>query len=217
MPRKTAAARHRESAPKVDTWPPAGDDLVEALIALHQPARRQLYELLSVQGPLSVGRLAALTGLAPGSISHHLKALHRSGFVEPAPDHARDTRESWWRAHRRRLSWSAEVYDEGTAARNVADLAERANFEHHNRAIVAWMRTRASLPEPWSELGTTTENLVRATREQFEDFERRLGALAAAWYEECLADAEDRPDVGRYPVRFIARLFPSDPATGALR
>lgn len=213
MPRRTAPERHRDSAPSSDVWPPIGDDLVEALIALHHPARRRLYEILTVEGPLSVGALSARTGLAPGSISHHLKALHRTGFVEPAPEHARDTRESWWGGHRRRLSWSADDYPEGTAARNVADLAERANFEHHNRAIAAWMRERADLPAPWSELGMTSDNLVRATPEQFTELEQRLADLLAAWDRECRDDADARPDAERRPVRFIARLFPSDPSS----
>ncbi len=60
-------------------------------MAFHHPTRRWLAELLEIEGPASVGQLAARTGLAVGSVSHHLKALHRTGFIEPAPDLARDT------------------------------------------------------------------------------------------------------------------------------
>jgi DNA-binding transcriptional ArsR family regulator len=213
MPRKTAAERHLDTAPATDAWPPTGDDLVEALIAVHHPARRRLYEVLTMEGPASVGGLARRTKLPPGSVSHHLKALHRTGFVQPAPELAHDTRESWWRAHRRRLSWSTDEYAEGTSARNIADLAERANFEHHNRATVAWMRTRTSLPEPWCHLGNTYDNLVSATPEQFAALEARLDELVTDWDRACRADALKRPDAERRPVRFLARIFPSDPAS----
>src|ERR1700754_4829053 len=86
MPRRPASDRHTASAPATDGWPPTGDALAEALIALHHPARRRLYEVLSLEGPASVGQLAQRTGLAPGSVSHHLKPLHRAGFVVPAPE-----------------------------------------------------------------------------------------------------------------------------------
>ena len=108
MTRRTAQDRHADSAPADSAWPPEGTALIDALVAIHHPTRRRLYEVLRAQGPCSVGRLVELTGLAPGSVSHHLKPLHRSGFVEPAPELARDTRESWWRGHQRSLSWSSE-------------------------------------------------------------------------------------------------------------
>ena len=92
--RRTADQRHLDSAPR------SHDDLLDVLMAFHHPTRRWLAELLEIEGPASVGRLAARTGLAVGSVSHHLKALHRHGFIEPAPDLARDTRESWWRVRR---------------------------------------------------------------------------------------------------------------------
>lgn len=81
---------------------------MDLLIALHHPTRRWLAELLKVEGPSSVGRLAVRSGLAVGSVSHHLKPLHQQGFIEPAPELARDTRESWWRATDRNISWNAE-------------------------------------------------------------------------------------------------------------
>jgi DNA-binding transcriptional ArsR family regulator len=212
MPRKTAAARHADSTPPQDTWPPTGDDLVEALIAVQHPARRRLYETLLMSGPASVGDLAQRTGLAPGSVSHHLKALHRTGFVEPAPELAHDTRQSWWRAHRRKLTWSADEWAAGTAARQVADLAERANLEHHVRETVRWMRERDSLPGAWRSVGLSTDHLVAATREQYDDLETRLMSVINDWQLECRSDEDVHPDLARHSVRVIARVFPSDPA-----
>lgn len=211
MPRKTAPERHADSAP------PAGADrdgvaVLDALIALHHPARRRLYELLRAGGPASVGRLAARTGLAPGSVSHHMKALHRAGFVEPAPDLARDTRESWWRGLRRSMSWSTGSFASGTVGRDIAEAAEQANLEHHTRATAAWMRGRDDLPEPWRGLGHSADTLVRATPEQFSDLEARIGALVMEWDAACRTDARRRPDAERMPVRVITRAFPSDPA-----
>jgi DNA-binding transcriptional ArsR family regulator len=213
MPRKRSVDRHVGSAPASDVVTPADSTaLLDALIALHHPARRRLYEILAVGDPSSVGRLAAAARLAPGSVSHHLKALHRAGFIEPAPELARDTRESWWRAIPRRLSWSAEAFTAGTVGRAVADTAEQANLEHQTRATVTWMRNRVGLPEPWRHAGFAADNLVPATPEQFEELVNAMGDLVTRWGAVCREDARTRPSVERMPVRLVARAFPSDPA-----
>lgn len=212
MTRKTAVERHQDSTPGTERWPPEGADVIDALIAAHHPARRRMYELLLVGGPANVGQLAQRTGLAVGSVSHHLKRLHRAGFVVPAPELARDTRESVWRGIRRRLSWSADDFPTGTVARDIADVAERNNFEHHTRTTLSWIRDRSGYPPPWNELGLSADSLIRATPEQFEQLQTELERIVHDWDERCRADARSRPEVERMPVRTIVRAFPSDPA-----
>ncbi|WP_050668642.1 ArsR/SmtB family transcription factor [Luteipulveratus halotolerans] len=214
MTRRTAQDRHSDSAPADDSWPPEGTALIDALVAIHHPTRRRLYEVLRAQGPCSVGRLVELTGLAPGSVSHHLKPLHRSGFVSLAPGLARDTRESWWQAHQRRLSWSSDDYDEGSAAHEIGRLAERTNYEHQERATRQWLRRRHDLPTPWSDSGFSSDAFVAATAEQVDDLQRRLDVTIREWSDACVADREEHPDLERHPVRVVARGFPSDPTWG---
>ena len=212
MPRKTAAERHRDSAPDPDTtWPPEGGELIDALIATQHPVRRRLYEILSVDGPANVGQLARRTGLAVGSVSHHLKRLHRAGFVEPAPDLGQDTRESWWRPVKRRLSWSSDHYLPGSVARDIADAAERNNLEHQTRTIAAWMRDRSTYRAPWRELGFSQDGVQRATAEQYAELQQALADVIDSWQERCRVDAAERPDADRMPVRTIVRAFPTVP------
>ena len=140
MTRRTAEERHRIEQ-DVST------ELMDVLVALHHPTRRWLAELLWVEGPATVGRLAARTGLAVGSVSHHLKPLHQQGFIEPAPELARDTRESWWRTTPRNLSWSVEDFEPDSLGRRVADQAEVENFRYQVRAIQRGSR-RWTTPRP---------------------------------------------------------------------
>ncbi len=211
MPRRTAAERHRVSAPRRGTEAESGSDLLDVLIAFHHPTRRWLCELLGVEGAASVGRLAARTGLAVGSVSHHLKALHRHGFVTPAPDLARDTRESWWRITPRSVAWNPEDFLEGTAGRRVADAAELENLRYQVRAIQQWMSSSRNLPEQWRRAAGSTDTYVPATLEQFRDLTQRLQDLVAQWSRDCMADREARPDIERRPVRVVAHTFPSEP------
>jgi DNA-binding transcriptional ArsR family regulator len=209
MTRRTAAERHLDSAPV------PGDDradaLADLLVAYHHPVRRWLSELLSMGGPANVGQLAARTGLAAGSVSHHLKVLHRQGLIEPAPELARDTRESWWRARTQPLTWSVDEFEEGTLGRRVAEAAEAENLRHQLRALRDWMSRTPHDDPAWRQAAESVDTLVVATVEQLDDLGDRLTALVVEWSRECAADAQARPDVVRRPVRAIARAFPSGP------
>jgi DNA-binding transcriptional ArsR family regulator len=211
MTRRTAVERHLETAPVAAPDRDASQELAALLMAFHHPIRRWLTELLGVEGPANVGKLAADTGLAVGSVSHHLKVLHQQDLIEPAPDLARDTRESWWRLKPRRLTWSVEDFDEGTLGRRVAETAEVENFRFQVRATQDWLRSAAGEERGWRTAANSVDTYVPATQAQVRDLAERLSVLIGAWTQECLADATDRPDAARRPVRAIARVFPSGP------
>lgn len=214
MPRRLASERHDRTTPITEgqLGSETGSALLDVLTAFHHPTRRWLCELLLVEGPASVGQLARRTGLAVGSVSHHLGTLHRYGFVEPAPELARDTRESWWRSRPRQVSWDSTDYGEGTVARRIASSAEAENFRHHVRAVQRWLAEGESAPPDVRRAAVATDSLVAATVEQMAELSRRLTELVVEWGQECRADAEARPDVQRVPVRVSARVFPSAPA-----
>jgi DNA-binding transcriptional ArsR family regulator len=207
--RRTAAERHVDSAPL--TVGSSSDALADLLVAYHHPVRRWLCELLAVGGPAKVGQLAARTGLAVGSVSHHIKALHRQGLIEPAPELARDTRESWWRARSQPLAWSVDDFEEGTLGRRVAEAAEGENVRHQLRALRDWMNQAPHDDPAWRRAAESVDTLALATVEQLDDLGDRLTALVVEWSRECAADARARPDAVRRPVRAIARAFPSGP------
>jgi DNA-binding transcriptional ArsR family regulator len=212
MTRRTAAERHLDSAPR----PPGGertpsDELADLLVAFHHPIRRWLTELLGVDGPANVGQLAARTGLAVGSVSHHLKVLHQQDLVEPAPELARDTRESWWRLRSRTMTWSVEDFDEGSLGRRVAQTAEVENLRFQVRAMQDWLRQAPDETPAWRAAANSVDTYVSATEEQVRDFAEQLRALVSDWSARCTRDVEDHPDAERRPVRAIARVFPSEP------
>ncbi|HEX3931665.1 MAG TPA: ArsR family transcriptional regulator [Nocardioides sp.] len=211
MTRRTAAERHLTSAPRPPAERDPSDELAELLVAFHHPIRRWLTELLGVQGPANVGHLAAATGLAVGSVSHHLKVLHQQDLIEPAPELARDTRESWWRLKPRTMTWSVEDFDEGTLGRRVAQTAEAENLRYQVRAMQDWLRRAPGETAAWRTAANSVDTYVAATEEQVRDLARRLSRLVKDWSEECMAAAEEHPDDVRRPVRAVARVFPSEP------
>jgi DNA-binding transcriptional ArsR family regulator len=210
MPRRTAAERHDDSRPPegAQQGHETGGELLRALTAFHHPTRRRLAEALG-EGPAPVGRLAEQTGLAVGSVSHHLKALYRHGFVEPAPELARDTRESWWRIRPRQLSWAVSDFEEGSVGRRIAAAAEVENFRHEVAAVRQWFTDAPAAPEEWRRAALSADTYVVATLDQLGDLHERMLALVVDWSNECRVDATQHPHAERRPVRAIVRAFPS--------
>ena len=211
MARRTAAERHLESAPQRSSDRNPSDELAELLMAFHHPIRRWLTELLGVEGPANVGQLAATTGMAVGSVSHHLKVLHQQDLIEPAAELARDTRESWWKLKPRSMTWSVEDFDQGTLGRRVAQTAEVENLRFQVRAMQEWLRRAPDESPGWRMAAASTDTYVPATEEQVRDLATRLSELFRDWSADCMASAEENPDAARRPVRAIARVFPSEP------
>lgn len=157
-----------------------------------------------IGGPASVGRLARSTGLAPGSVSHHVRVLVTTGFVEPAPELAGDTRESWWRALPRVLRWRSDGYLAGTAGEALAELATDLNLTYLIDAIAHWRAT----PQPLRWDGTVVDTVTPATEAQLADLGSRLATVLDDWVQECRASVESEPGAERRAVRAIGLVFP---------
>ena len=203
MPRRTADQRHVDTAPSA-----GGPEVIEQLIAYYHPTRQRILEALSVHGPASVGRIAELLDVAPGSVSHHLKPLHRGGFVEPAPELAADTRASWWRIARASVSYDALDYPPGSRAHEVVSLAEKANDDRHVDAMRSWRTRRAELPPAWQRAGGSTDTATAATAEQVEDLLERLNEVFRSWAYACHDDQQAHPDAERRHVIAFAHVVP---------
>jgi DNA-binding transcriptional ArsR family regulator len=210
MTRRTADQRYSD-LPSPAPGPPEGDALPATVAALSHPSRRLLLDYLGTHGPAPVGRLARATGLAPGSVSHHIRVLARVGLVAPAPELAGDTRESWWRHVPRSVTWDATAFGDGPAAEQLAQAASDANLSYLLDAVRRW---RAAPPTPgWDAV--VTDTLVLATSDELDDLATRMAELVAEWKRGCLAraDAERARSADaapQHPVRVIALGFPEE-------
>ena len=154
---------------------------IDTITAVHHPVRRRIIDFLVVEGPSQVGTLARAFDQQVGSISHHLRMLQRAGFVEQAPELARDGRTRWWWYVGPGIDWSVEDFADTPADRHRAEVAERLNFEHHVARFVEWQRHKASYDEQWRRAAFTSDTLARATREELVDLQQQLVAVVRAW------------------------------------
>jgi DNA-binding transcriptional ArsR family regulator len=203
MTRRPASERFDDLHPP-EAWPPRGDELGAAIAALVHPARRALLDCLVTTGPSPVGRLARETGLAPGSVSHHIRVLAKAGFVVAAPELAGDTRESWWRTVPRSLSWDDDAFGAGPSGARLVETASDANLGYLLDAVRRWRGGRA-IPG-WD--AQVNDTLVMATAEQLGDLGQRLGGLLGQWASECRADPAESDGEERRAVRVVALAFP---------
>jgi DNA-binding transcriptional ArsR family regulator len=189
------------------------DPRLDVLTAIHHPVRRRVLEHLHLNGPATVGMLAEGLGLQVGSVSHHLKTLERVGYVEPAPELARDRRESWWRGVSHQVSWSVTDFDDPTDVL-LATAAERENLQHHAGKVLGWLGERDGLPTAWVDAGFATEHWATATPDELADLSARVNELFASWAAGCEAAAAGEDDderARRTPVFVFAHGNPARP------
>ncbi|WP_438354129.1 ArsR/SmtB family transcription factor [Microbacterium sp. CJ88] len=153
-----------------------------ALRALAHPLRLRLIGILRTAGPQSVGALSERVDAAPGSISYHLGTLEKHGFVEQAPELARDGRERWWRASADSTTFdAAELQDDPTA--RVAGRAMRAVIVQRYAAdLLAYLETEETLEPEWIAASTTGDDHAWLTASELREMSDELVALAERWH-----------------------------------
>jgi DNA-binding transcriptional ArsR family regulator len=174
----------------------------KAMRALAHPLRLKLLSELRITGPRSVGELCGVVDAAPGSVSYHLGVLAENGFVEPAPELARDARETWWRA---RHAWTT-VEPTGPDAPPEERLASRALRHGILQAYVAEasaaLEREETLPTEWIEAATSGDAVAHLTASQLAACGEELRAVAEKW-----AEIGARPGDDTAPAILIYQAF----------
>ncbi|GHF55059.1 transcriptional regulator [Kitasatospora xanthocidica] len=152
------------------------------LAALTHPLRRRLLDLLKVDGPATVGKLAERTEQAVGNVSHHLKVLAESGLIEEAPELARTRRERWWRRADRELTWTRADFDGDPVTEAVADAAGSILLERQVELVREWAVRRGGYPPDWRDgCSVATQTWLRLTPEEARELAADLHGVIQKW------------------------------------
>ena len=171
--------------------------------AMAHPMRLRIIGMLRVDGPATVGMLAERTGEAAGSVSYHVATLARHGFVESAPELARDRRERWWRAAHQVTSWRAEEFLDDPERHAASDALRRAVLDSYHRELLDALEAEATLEPEWVAASDTSDGAARLTLDEFRELSAELAAVREKWW------ARGRePREGTRPVRWITHVFP---------
>ncbi|MCM3655924.1 helix-turn-helix domain-containing protein [Agromyces mediolanus] len=170
--------------------------------ALANPARMRVLGLLRLDGPATVGRLSERLDEAPGSVSYHLQTLAKHGFVEEAPELARDRRERWWRSAHDYTSWDPLEFRDDPATRAGLDEFRRQVLEGYHRELLDALAAEPALEADWVEASESADAAAHLTAAELRELSAELAAVRERWRGR----GRERRD-GTRPVRFITHTF----------
>jgi DNA-binding transcriptional ArsR family regulator len=171
--------------------------------ALAHPVRLHLLGMLRVDGPATVGMLAERTGEAAGSVSYHLATLAKHGFIEAAPELARDRRERWWRAVHEVTSWQTAEFVDDPERHAASDALRRAVLETYHRELLGALDAEATLEPEWVAASDSSDGAAHLTLDEFRELADDLAAVREKWWER-----GREPREGTRRVRWITHVFP---------
>jgi DNA-binding transcriptional ArsR family regulator len=171
--------------------------------ALAHPVRLRILGMLRVDGPATVGMLAERTGEAAGSVSYHVSTLAKHGFVEPAPQLARDRRERWWRAAHEVTSWRTEEFLDDPERHAASDAMRRAVLEAYHRELLGALEAEPSLEPEWVAASDSSDGAAQLTLGEFRELAADLAAVREKWWARGREARE-----GTRAVRWITHAFP---------
>ncbi|MFK4730921.1 helix-turn-helix domain-containing protein [Agromyces mediolanus] len=170
--------------------------------ALANPARMRVLGALRLDGPATVGALSERLDEAPGSVSYHLQTLAKHGFVEEAPELARDRRERWWRAAHDYTSWDPLEFRDDPATRAGLDEFRRQVLDGYHRELLEALAAEPALETEWVEAAESADAAAHLTAAELGELSAELAAVRDRWYRR---GRERR--AGTRPVRFITHTF----------
>ena len=170
-----------------------------AMRALAHPTRLRLLGELRTRGPQTVGMLSDIVDEAAGSVSYHLLKLGEYGFVQEAPECARNRRERWWRAAHARTAWEPlEVLDD-PERKAASDLLRRAVLQRYLEMLHAYLDTEATFAPQWIRGTASADTHMHLTSDELVDLRADLETLMARW--------EARSDPSRPEAKDVALIY----------
>lgn len=170
--------------------------------ALAHPLRLRLLGELRLRGPQSVGMLSRLVDEAPASVSYHLGTLASYGFVEEAPELARDRRERWWRAAHARTSWEPVDALDDPEKRAASDAFRRAILHRYLDSLERYLESEATLDRSWVKGTSSSDSQFFLTAAELLELRGELEQLTERWAGRSDADRADAE-----PVTLIYHAF----------
>ncbi|MPZ28533.1 MAG: helix-turn-helix domain-containing protein [Micromonosporaceae bacterium] len=182
------------------------DDL-DVLKGLAQPLRQRLWRLLHQLGPCTVGTLAARVGADPGQVSYHLRELAKRGWIEPAPELARDRRESWWRAVPETTTWTTEDFPTPEARAVVTQLNAQLIVGDLER-LRQFMRTEPQWSPEWLAGSGRSRSFLFLTAAEAQAMHDELNQVLRRWAATGNRAREAGQVAGRRPYLCLMFGFP---------
>jgi DNA-binding transcriptional ArsR family regulator len=194
---------------KHETQPPTNDDAIRdinqeaILLAVANPARMRILGLLRNEGERTVGQICELLGMAPGSVSFHLRKLADAGMAQRVEQIDGDGRKSWWKATYQAMRPAR--HGNGTSGSDAEYAYRRAVAVTYESIYERYLDAMPDLPSEWRETGLSEDRTIDLTPEEAEKMSHEFDELAGRWASR----SRDRTAGGnRRKVALIIQAFP---------
>ncbi len=194
------SAEHPDAAAPVEPRTLELDD-PRAMRALAHPIRMKLLGHLRVDGPATATTLSDALDEPVPLLSYHLRQLARHGFIEEAPELARDGRERWWRSSHERTKWSTADFLDSPERMAAEGALMRSVLERYVAGIQRWREEASAWDPEWVRAATSGDLVLRLSPAQLSALKTELWALLERWSEE-------EPEEGAERVHVILHAFP---------
>jgi DNA-binding transcriptional ArsR family regulator len=187
----------------------------DVLKAMTHPLRRQVYRLLAQLGSANITMLAEHTGADPGQLSYHLRELAKRGFVEEAPELARDRRERWWRAAQESWGWTtADLPD--PAAQAIGESLHQLGVAEEFDRLARFEATKQDFGPDWLRAAHSSATNLRLTPAELRELCEELNSTLRRWSAEVgridpALRPDEQPEDGRSNVFLFFHAFPERP------
>ncbi len=154
------------------------------LKAYSHPLRRRLLRELARLGPSRAADLAEAIGKPANQISFHLRVLADVGWVEDAPELARDRRDRVWRAVRGATNIGSPEHpmvDEAAGAMALAGF--QADVLELTQRVMAWGPRFVSGEDP-EVRGIAAGGGVNLTRAEFVEMWERIQGVVSEFADK---------------------------------
>lgn len=174
--------------------PDARQATTAMLKAYAHPLRRRIARAVAARGHARAADIAADLGVAANSVSFHLRVLADAGFIEEAPEHARDKRDRVWKAIEG--AWNVGSPEHPIADEALGGIVMNSLADDHVellRRVMAWAPEYVAGRDTVVH-GTFSQRNMRLTEAEFSEIERRI--------QEVIKEVEDAHDPEDPDTRF---------------
>lgn len=170
--------------------------------AVAHPLRLRLLGLLRIDGPATATALSETTGDSVPLISYHLNQLAKHGFIEGAPELARDNRERWWKASHEFTSWSSAEFLDTPERIDAAAAFNREIVRVYTESIERFVAEQQAWGRAWLEGSDMSDYALDLTPDESTALIEELHEVLRRWRER-----SSKRD-GSEHVRSIFAVFP---------
>jgi hypothetical protein len=182
-----------------------GVESITALKAFAHPLRIRLYYALRNARVATVSYLANAVEAPIAQVSYHLRQLHQHGFIEPAPQHARDARERWWQLSNQRLRWNASsVLGEPEAAAMATMIRSSAVSEQYR--LIGEFNESTEWDTEWLDAAFMADGTIDLTHAELAEMHAELMAVVERY--TALSKRRQPPPPGVERVMYVLHGFP---------